>query len=155
MPDSQGKSAVQQIGAVHSMPVRVYYADTDAGGVVYHANYLAFAERARAEMLRELCDGQVPLGQPGGYGFVVRHATMDFEVPARLDDHLVVESRVTAMGGASVTIEQRVRRDDRALVTMLLRMVCIDDQFRAVRIPPDLRRALWGAEEIGATADGA
>lgn len=125
----------------HTYPLRVYYADTDAGGVVYHATYLAYAERARAEMLRcaGVFDGRSLMD--GGTAFVVRHAEMDFQAPARLDEVLSVASRITQIGGASLTIEQRIRRDDRDLVTIIVRLVCIDARFQAVRVPQALRDA--------------
>lgn len=125
----------------HRYPVRVYYTDTDAGGVVYHATYLAFAEKARAEMLR--CAGvhDTRSLMDGGTAFVVRHAAIDYQAPARLDDALVVVSRITQLGGASLTIEQKVQRDDRDLVTIIVRLVCIDSRFQAVRVPQALRDA--------------
>ncbi|MBC8947854.1 MULTISPECIES: tol-pal system-associated acyl-CoA thioesterase [Xenorhabdus] len=88
-------------------PIRVYYEDTDASGVVYHARYLGFYERARTEMLRErgfhqqsMLDEQV--------GFVVSRMTIDYRKPAKLDDQLVVESEVTNIRGASLTFIQRI-----------------------------------------------
>lgn len=138
MPDALQIDSGFWDGDEFRLAQRIYYADTDAGGVVYHANYLVFAERARTEMLRSLghWDGT------DGYIFVVRHCTMDFQAPARRDDLIEVASRVMELGGASVAIEQRVRRDNRDLVTMLLRLVCIDGEFRPVRVPADLRAAL-------------
>ncbi len=143
---------------VHRLPLRVYYAETDAGGVVYHARYLDFAERARAEMLR--CAGFESRSLvDGGIAFAVRSCTLDFVAPARLDDALVVESRVTQIGGASLTIEQVVKRVDRVdqggtaqsgdtsvtadrdLVTIIVRLVCIDARFQPQRVPQALRDA--------------
>lgn len=141
MLEEMGMSGVID-GGIHRMPIRVYYAETDAGGVVYHANYLAFAERARTEWLRILGEGQVPLGQDGGFAFVVRHCTLDYQAPARLGDLLEVVTAVKAIGGASVTVEQRVQRDRHTLVTIVLRLVCIDGEFRAIRVPDRLRAAL-------------
>jgi len=141
MPREQAMSGVIE-GGIHRMPIRVYYAETDAGGVVYHANYLAFAERARTELLRLIGQGEVPLGQEGGMAFAVRHCTLDYKAPARLGDLLEVVTAVRAIGGASVTVEQRVERDRHTLVTIVLRLVCIDGEFRAVRVPDGLRAAL-------------
>jgi acyl-CoA thioester hydrolase len=129
-------------GGVHRMPIRVYYAETDAGGVVYHANYLVFAERARTEWLRLLGRGEVPLGQEGGFAFVVRHCTLDYQAPARLGDLLEVVTEVKAIGGASLTVEHRVERDRHTLVTIVLRLVCIDGEFRPIRVPDRLRAEL-------------
>ncbi len=129
----------------HRLPLRVIYADTDAGGVVYHANYLNFAERARTEMLRAV--GIVPqkLYDEDGTLFVVRSAEIDYRGPARLDDALEVRSRVIKFGGASLEIEQHVLRwehtDSRHLVTILVRLVCVDPQFNPQRVPDTVRTA--------------
>src|SRR5260370_25777361 len=81
-------------------PVRVYYEDTDAGGLVYYANYLKFAERARSEMLRRLGIEQQRLREETGLGLVVRRCTADYLLPARLDDDLVIATRLGAVGAA-------------------------------------------------------
>ena len=97
----------------HQFPIRVYYEDTDAGGIVYHSNYLNFAERARTELVREMGISQRVLLEDGeGTAFAVRRAEMDFLRPAKLDDLLVVESQITQLGGASVEMRQIIRRDD-------------------------------------------
>ncbi|MBD2784672.1 tol-pal system-associated acyl-CoA thioesterase [Xenorhabdus sp. DI] len=88
-------------------PIRVYYEDTDASGVVYHARYLVFYERARTEMLREKGFHQQPMLDEQ-VGFVVSRMTIDYRKPAKLDDELVVESEVTNIRGASLTFIQRV-----------------------------------------------
>ncbi len=129
----------------HRLPLRVIYADTDAGGVVYHANYLNFAERARTEMLRAV--GIVPqkLYDEDGTLFVVRSAEIDYRAPARLDDALEVRSQIRRIGGASLEIEQQVWRwehtDSRHLVTILVRLVCVDPQFSPQRVPDKVRDA--------------
>jgi acyl-CoA thioester hydrolase len=91
-------------------PVRVYYEDTDAGGVVFYANYLKFMERARTEWLRSVGLDQGRLRAEAGRLFVVRHAALDFRAPARLDDHLEVTVDIARVGGASLEFEQRIRR---------------------------------------------
>ncbi|MBD2797955.1 tol-pal system-associated acyl-CoA thioesterase [Xenorhabdus sp. 18] len=88
-------------------PIRVYYEDTDASGVVYHARYLVFYERARTEMLREKGFHQQPMLDEQ-VGFVVSRMTIDYRKPAKLDDELVVESEVTNIRGASLTFIQRI-----------------------------------------------
>jgi len=88
-------------------PVRVYYEDTDAGGVVYHASYLAFYERARTEMLRQHHFNQQALLEEQ-VAFVVRRMTVDFIAAARLDDLLEIQSEVTAMTRATMTFSQRI-----------------------------------------------
>lgn len=133
--------------AVHRYPVRVHYCDTDAAGVVYHARYLDLAERARTEMLRCVGMEGYAIGAPGGAVMAVRHCTIDFEAPARLGDLLEIVSRVTHFGGASFELEQKFRRGDRILVTILLRLVCIDAEFRAVRVPVAVRQAFTAGSD--------
>ncbi len=127
-------------------PVRVYWEDTDAGGVVYYANYLKFLERARSEWLRALGVDQHELAFRSGLMFVVRHVAIDFLRPARYDDLLVVHCRLVELGGASLTLEQEVVREERVLVTARVRIGCVrSDGFRAARIPPDILRRLTTA----------
>src|ERR1700748_2729009 len=87
-------------GAVHRFPVRVYYEDTDAAGIVYYANYLKFTERARTEMMRLYGVEHEKARQSGGTVFIVRRVDCEYRVPARLDDELVGETRIAAIGGA-------------------------------------------------------
>ena len=128
----------------HSLLIRVYYEDTDAAGIVYHANYLRFAERARTEMLRELGISQERLRRDEGIAFAVRRCTVDFRLPARLDDELLVESRLAALRGASLDLVQRVRRDGEELATLDVQVACIAATGRAARLPSALRDALSG-----------
>src|SRR5579871_1332352 len=93
-------------GRTHVWPVRVYFEDTDAGGVVYYANYLKFAERARTEILRGGGFDHVRLSAEHGVQIVVRSCNVEFIAPARLDEALEVRSRIVTMGGASFTIRQ-------------------------------------------------
>ena len=92
----------------YRFPVRIYYEDTDAAGVVYHTNYFKFAERARTEMLRQLGIEQQALRAATGLAFTVRRCCADFILPARLDDDLVVVTRIIALGGASVSVVVRL-----------------------------------------------
>lgn len=124
---------------LHELPVRVYYEDTDAGGIVYHANYLRFAERARTEMLRAVGIDAAAFVQDRGLSFVVVAAEVTYRAPARLDDSLVVRSRVVRLGGASMEISQDVYRGGELLVPMKITVVCIDRGFKAVRLPEELR----------------
>jgi acyl-CoA thioester hydrolase len=126
----------------HHFPVRVYYADTDAGGVVYHANYLAFAERARAECLR-LFGWDRAMQAGSGAMFMVRKAELDYLAPALLDDALTVVTTVERLGGASIGLRQSVRRGTEELVTMRLVLVCVGQStLRPQRLPDGLRAAL-------------
>ena len=95
---------------IHVYPVRVYYEDTDCAGIVYYANYLKYAERARTEMLRDLGGERARLMKTEGLAFAVRRCEVDFFKPARLDDLLSVETRLLEVGGASLVADQRVKR---------------------------------------------
>ena len=117
-------------------PVRVYWEDTDAGGVVYHAQYLAFMERARSEWMRALGFGQDALRESHGVCFVVRAMNIDFRAPARLDDSLAVSVRLAQCRGASLVITQEVRRGEELLVGAEVRVAAVSaDRFRPVPIP--------------------
>lgn len=100
-------------------PVRVYYEDTDAGGIVYYANYLKFAERCRTEFIRTLgARQQDDLQTPEKTAWVVRHCEADYMAPAVLDDELIVSCRITSLGGVTVTMHQEVRRGTDVLVAI-------------------------------------
>lgn len=124
-------------------PVRVYYEDTDAGGVVYHAGYLCYLERARTEWLRALGFSQARLKQEESLVFTVVGMTIDFLKPARLDDDLRVHSSAVLSGGASVQFEQRILRGGEPILEASVRVACLDAQtFRPRRLPAALRGAL-------------
>jgi len=128
-------------GSPFMMPVRVYYEDTDAGGIVYYANYLKFAERARTEFLRHHDIHQQALIDQAGLAFVVRRVTVDYHSPAALDDLLQVETQMTTVKGASVEMTQRIMRDDTLLITLEVKVACIDTTTgRALRLPVDVRQ---------------
>ncbi len=112
-----------------TLPVRVYWEDTDAGGVVYYANYLRFLERARSEWLRALGIDQVRMLLEERLQFVVVEANVRYHRPARFDDELIVTVALESMRGASVTMAQEIRRGGNAeelLVTASVRAACID-----------------------------
>jgi acyl-CoA thioester hydrolase len=127
---------------VHRFGLRVYYEDTDAAGIVYYANYLKFAERARTEMLRLLGCTQEAMRRGTGHVFAVRHCSADYLAPARLDDELIVESRLTTLGGASLEIDQRISCGGQDIVRLAIRLSCLDANGRPSRLPPLLRAAL-------------
>lgn len=104
----------------HRWPVRVYWEDTDAGGIVYYANYLKFFERARTEWLRALGLQQQALREATGGMFVVSAVQVRYQRPARLDDALCIETRVATLGRASIELQQRALRDDVAGGTAVL-----------------------------------
>lgn len=126
----------------HVFPLRVYYEDTDAAGIVYYVNYLKFAERGRTEMLRVAGRGQDRMWREEGLGFAVRSAQIDYRRPARLDDALEVRTRVLEVGGASLRLGQRLYRDGDLLADMTFRLAVIDRDGRPARLPGDIRDAL-------------
>jgi acyl-CoA thioester hydrolase len=132
-----------------SWPVRVYYEDTDAGGVVYYANYLKFMERARSEWLRALGFEQDALWQQQGIVFAVRRAEIDFRQPARFNDALTVNSRIAQQRRASLTFHQEILRvqDGRLLVSGDIQVACVDHvRFRPVAIPDTITDKISNAE---------
>lgn len=131
--------------AVFTFPARVYWEDTDAGGVVYHARYLHFLERARTEWLRALGHGQQQLRERDGVIFVVHRMEIVFNAPARLDDLLLASVEVTQARGASFTLRQTLRRDgsDPLLVEAGVRIACLDAaRFRPRPLPAHLSEGI-------------
>ena len=126
----------------HVLAVRVYYEDTDAGGVVYYANYLKFAERARTEMLRLAGFDHGSIAERFGLAFVVRDCNLSFKQPARLDDLVEVHSHFSEMSGATLTAEQSIRRDITELAHLDVRLACMGGDGRPSRIPQAVREAL-------------
>jgi acyl-CoA thioester hydrolase len=120
-------------------PVRVYYEDTDAGGVVYYANYLKFFERARTEMLRSLGFEQDELVVSAGVIFAVRSVQVDYLSPARFNELLSVQSTVNEIKKVSLTFGQLITRGDSELCTATIRIACLDAQtLRPKAIPENL-----------------
>ncbi|MBC7799420.1 MAG: YbgC/FadM family acyl-CoA thioesterase [Gemmatimonadaceae bacterium] len=127
------------------MTLRVYYEDTDAGGVVYHARYLAFAERARAEGLREAGVPGAELMAMHGLIFVVRRAEMDYLRPVRLDEEIVVVTGPWALGAASVDVLQRFEVAGTTVARLRIKLACVRlADGRPVRIPDRWLAALGG-----------
>ena len=140
---------------VHLFPIRVYYEDTDAGGIVYHANYLKFAERARTEMLRFSGREQFRMMADEGIGFAVRQCNVDYFRPAQLDDILEVRTTIREVAGASLRLQQDIYRDDDLLTSLQVRLAVMNRQGRPVRLPEDIRDSLMPhVVEIGAQASG-
>ena len=129
-------------------PVRVYWEDTDAGGVVFYANYLKFFERARTEWLRALGIGQQQLRDDTGVIFIVVETALRYRAPARLDDTLSITVWPTATGRAAMTLQQQAwRHNGDAAPTLLcegtIRIGCVAaDTFRPCRFPPQINTAL-------------
>ena len=126
----------------HTHPLRVYYEDTDAGGIVYHANYLKFCERARSEWVRGLGIDQRALKASLGLIIVVRRMEVDFLRPALYDDALTVTTQLRTLGGARIELDQAVLRGPETLFTAVVTLVCVGPDGRALRLPDDLRATL-------------
>ena len=134
-------------GTTHLFPVRVYYEDTDGGGVVYHANYLKFMERARTEWLRSLGFEQTELKSQMRIMFVVRALTLQYLRPANFDDALMVATRLTRTGRSLLQFEQTIQRDDILLTQATVEVACIDaEHFKPVTIPTPIRNAMQMTE---------
>jgi acyl-CoA thioester hydrolase len=133
---------------------RVYYEDTDAGGVVYHATYLGFLERGRCEFIRARDRSVAELARQGVV-FPVARLEIDYRAPAVLDDLLRVETVVLEVGRTSFTMAQQVVRvaDGKPLVTARVTLVCVGPGFKARRLPLELREAL-GAALVPAAVNG-
>ncbi|PKM34833.1 MAG: tol-pal system-associated acyl-CoA thioesterase [Gammaproteobacteria bacterium HGW-Gammaproteobacteria-10] len=124
-------------------PVRVYYEDTDAGGVVFYANYLKFFERARTEMLRSMGFEQDRLIDEQGIIFVVRSIQIDYLMPARFNEQINVSAIVTLAKKASLIFEQTITRGSDVLCTGTVRTACLDSKnMRPKAIPDILFRAI-------------
>ena len=122
--------------------VRVYWEDTDAGGVVYYANYLKFMERARTEWLRSLGFDQQALRESHGVVFVVRRVEIDYLAPARLDDRLVITTQRTEMTHTCLTVAQEIVANQ-LLTRARVQIVCIDpERFKPVKLPEPLLEKL-------------
>jgi acyl-CoA thioester hydrolase len=127
----------------HTYTLRVYYEDTDAGGVVYYANYLRYAERARTEALRELGIPHAELVARHGLMFVVRRIKVDYLRPARLDESLTVTTEALAVGGASVVLRQEVHGSGGTCAVLEVQLACVPPNGdKPARLPPPWRSAL-------------
>lgn len=114
---------------------RVYYEDTDAAGIVYYANYLKFAERARTDVLRDLGINQKELLAKEGLGFVVHHVEVDYHAAAELDDLLHVETALQEIRKVRMTMKQDIVCEDRLLVSMRVDIAMVDSMRKPTRIP--------------------
>ena len=129
---------------MHNFVLRVYIEDTDLGGIVYHANYLKFVERARSEMLRDANINQIDLKQNHDMIFVVRKISCDYLLPAVYDDELVVETSVKELKRASVIFQQDVKRGDQTLFQAEVVVVAVGGAMKAVALPDALRDVFSG-----------
>ncbi len=136
IPDMPVPASGRFIAGEHYFPVRVYFEDTDTGGIVYHANYLRFMERARSDMLRLVGIDQRAALDSGEGVYAVARVGIDYRAPARLDDDLVVVSRVADVSGATVTIGQDILRNGALLTQAQVRVAFLSSQGRPKRQPP-------------------
>ena len=130
------------LDGVHILPLRIYYEDTDAAGIVYYANWLRFLERGRTELLRLLGQEHSALREERGIAWVVRRCVIDYLKPARLDDTIEVVTQCGELRGASLDMLQHARRGDDILVRAELVVACMAPTGRPVRLPPLVRTAL-------------
>jgi len=126
-----------------SLPVRIYFEDTDSSGVVYHSNYLKFMERARTEWLRSIGIDQRHLKQDNHIMFVVHRIDIQFKLPARFNDDLIVKSELRDIGSSKIEFRQMIYRNDEMLIDASVDIACIDsEKFKPVRIPPTIKQTM-------------
>jgi len=126
----------------HEFPIRVYYEDTDMAGIVYYANYLKFFERARSEAVRQAGIDQRALRDERGLVFVVRRAEIDYLAPARFDDIIVIRSRVTRLGAATLLMAQDAVLDGHVLSQAVIKIALMTLSGRVQRFEQDIRDML-------------
>ncbi len=130
---------------IHYFPLRVYYEDTDVGGVVYYANYLKFMERGRSEMLRCLGidqKGMLDYNNSEDVGFVVKRAELDFNKSAKFDDRLMVRSEIINLGGASIIIKQTITNEEEVLVTGVIKIAAVGKDGKPKKISEAIRNKI-------------
>jgi acyl-CoA thioester hydrolase len=125
--------------APHHWPIRVYYEDTDAGGIVYYANYLKFFERARTEYLRSKGIEQSAVRDQHGVVFAVRSCAVEYLASARLDDALEVHTNIAHIGSSRIDLQQTIYKGHVLLTTATITVVAVNELGRATRIPETLR----------------
>ena len=130
-------------GIIFEWNARVYFEDTDSGGVVYHANYLKFMERARTEWLRSLGLNQIKLKQEDKVMFVVRKIDIQYKIPARFDDELLVQTDRVKNTDFTIILKQNILRSKQIITEGKVEIVCINsDLFRPVRIPKMVKQLM-------------
>ena len=126
----------------HRFPIRVYYEDTDMGGIVYYANYLKFIERARSDWVRDLGIDQNKMRENDGVVFAVRRVEADYLAPAKYDDELQVRTTTQAVTGARLVMEQKILRGEEVLFAATVTIVCIGETGQPARLPANIRLIL-------------
>ena len=124
---------------VYTLPIRIYYEDTDMAGIVYYANYLKFIERGRSEWVREIGMDQLKM-KAEGIVFAVRRVEADYLGSAKLDDELIVETEVANVTAARLVMEQRVKRGEELLFHAMVTVVCMNEAGQPVRLPANIRQ---------------
>ena len=138
----------QSQSKVFTLPTRVYYEDTDAGGVVFYANYLKFFERGRTEWLRNLGINQAKLAEEQGRIFVVVGTQVRYRSPARLDDLIKIKTSLIKVGNSSCSFEQIAERNDEVLVESSIQICCVDTQsFKPASIPAEIRSLFLSVQD--------
>ena len=133
---------------IHRYRTRIYYDATDAGGIVYHADYLVLAEHARTESLRSCEINQIDILQEQGVTLAVRYCSIDYKNPARLDDLIEIQTKFNSVSGAKIEANQTIHKiidgivDDGWLVQLNVQLACINSRGRATRLPRLVRQAI-------------
>ncbi|NLA51491.1 MAG: tol-pal system-associated acyl-CoA thioesterase [Alcaligenaceae bacterium] len=140
--------SAQSQSKVFTLPIRVYYEDTDAGGVVFYANYLKFFERGRTEWLRNLGVNQAKLAEEQGRIFVVVGTQVRYRSPARLDNLIEIKTSLSKVGNSSCSFEQIAERNGEVLVESSIQICCVDNQsFKPAPIPADIRSLFLSVQD--------
>ena len=148
-PDLDQPAVGRLVDGTHRFPVRVYFEDTDLSGIVYHANYLRYMERARADMLRLVGIDQRAAHETGGGAYAVTELAIRYRAPARLDDALVVTTTIEKVRAASVDIQQRVMRGRDILTQAAVTAALVGASGRAMRQPRAWIEAFGGVMPAG------
>ena len=149
MTDSLSPTSGAIVAGLHRLPLRIYYEDTDAGGIVYHSQYLNFMERGRTEMLR-LCGFEhsaMMTTQTSPTLLVVKSMNIDFARPATIDDEIVVETRISKLGAASMMMQQVVKSADEVLITAEVKVGVLGADKRPKKMSQEMRNSITKAIE--------
>ncbi len=130
------------VSMIHTLPIRIYYEDTDAGGILYHASHIRFCERGRTEFLRDLGWTNSGIEKELGILFVVRHMDVDYLKPAGLDDELTLQTSVARVKKTSFIMKQELYLSKDLIFSMNVVLACIDRDKKLVKIPENIRNAL-------------
>lgn len=133
---------------IFQLPIKLYFEDTDALGIVYHANYLKYFERARTEWFRSAGIQHMALARETGVGFVIRKCDMEWFAPLTLDDVVVATAQVSEMGRSSVHLEQTILKNDEVVCRAHILMVCVDFQSKKPRSVPDSLRHIFETQVV-------